>query len=295
MFAPSCAPADSCPMPTHTAGGYARENPRLPSPPSTLASLRPSAASRALPAAIVRFPELPRVCAPATPLSLRARSVQALCRTSRDIPMMAFKALFLSLWTQTAFAQSCSQSATFSLEASPYKTRTYAALSSSNCSSGTGPFDFTVVNPSSHQFAYYAAQYIQCYNYYSLGMYSYDKTYSNPNGTNATFVSVAQVPCILYPCCVILQCQSSLGCPNLTLNTLWSNVQRTPYSFPYSYVYYPLSGLGGLGTALFLLSRKCKKEDADPSLAEPIMPAAATEETPLKIRKPRKETEDGHV
>ena len=202
--------------------------------------------------------------------------------------MMAFKALFLFLCMQTAFAQSCSQSATFSLEASPYKTRTYAALSSSNCSSGTGPFDFTVYNPSSHQFAYYAAQYLQCYNYYSLGVYSYDKTYSTPNGTNATFVGVAQVPCILYPCCVILQCQSSLGCPNLTLTALWSNA-RTPYSFPYDYV---LSGLGGLGTALFLLSRQCKKKDADPSLAEPIMPAAATEETPLKIRKA---TEDGHV
>jgi hypothetical protein len=218
-------------------------------------------------------------------------------KDSRDIPMMAFKALFLLLWTQIAFAQSCNQTATFSLVSSSYKTKTYAALSSSNCSSGSGPFDFTVVNPSSHQFAYYAAQYLQCYNYFSLGVYSYDEARSDPNGTNASFVSVAQVPCILYPCCVILQCQSSLGCPNLTLNTLWSNVPpRTPYySFRYDYVYYPLSGLGGLGAALYLLSRNCKKKDADPSLAEPIVPAAASEETPLKSRKTRKATVEGHV
>ncbi len=224
------------------------------------------------------FVRLPRPSL--APSALRAGSVQ----DSRDIPMMAFKALFLLLWTQTAFAQSCNQSATFSLVSSPTNTRTYAALSSSNCSSGTGPFDFTVVNPSSHQFAYYASGYSQCYNYFSLGMYYYDKTYSNPNGTNATFISVAQVPCILYPCCVILQCQSSLGCPNLTLNTLWSNVPRSPYrSFPYYFIYYPLGGLGGLGAVFYFLPRNCKKKDADPSLAEPIVPAAATEETPLKI------------
>ena len=232
--------------------------------------------------------------------------------------LMAFKALLLLLLTQTAFAQSCNQTATFSLVVSPYKTRTYAALSSSNCSSGSGPFDFTVVNPSSHQFAYYASEGLQCSDYYFLGMYWYDKAYSKPNGTNASFVSAAQVPCILYPCCVILQCQSSLGCPNLTLNTLWKDVQplpplpsfqprpssnstTTPSHFNYAYVYYPVGGVSALAiVAIIIRFLQCTcvcikcfaKENDKPELSVPIVPA---EETPLKIRKPRKATADGHV
>lgn len=219
--------------------------------------------------------------------------------------MMAFKALFLLLWTQTAIAQFCNKTATFSLVSSPYKSLTYAAATSSNCSYGSGPFDFTVVNPSSHQYAYYASEGTQCSNYFFLGMYWYNKAYSKPNGTNASFVSVAQVPCILYPCCVILQCQSSLGCPNITLNTLWKDVQPLPplppTNFNYAYVYYPVGGVSALaivGIILRFLQCTCvcikcfAKENEKPELSVPIVPA---EETPLKIRKPRKATAGGHV
>lgn len=210
-----------------------------------------------------------------------------------QLPMMAFKTQFLLLlWTQTASAQSCYDKATYSLIISPYKTLMYASASSYNCSFESGPFDFTVVNPSGRQFAFYASDGQQCSRYYDTGVYSYEPApYSNPNGTYATFINISQAPCILYPCCVILQCQSSLGCPNLTLYTLWSNVQNSyspPFSYRYRYVFYSVGGLGGVGglsVALLLLSRNCRTKDENPSLAEPIVPADATEETPLKIRK----------
>ena len=219
---------------------------------------------------------------------------------------MSLKELFLVLfWTQTSFAQSCNRTATFSLVSSPFKTMTYDDLSSSNCSSGTGPFDFKILNPSSRQFAYYASQGRQCYDYYLYGVYYYDGTYSNPNGTNASFVSNAQVPCILYPCCVILQCKSSLGCPNLTLNALWANVPRS-IGPPFNYIYYVyIPGAVVLSTStivlivlrVFHLSCLCLrcfvKEDEKPELIVPIVPVD-TEETPIKIRKPRRATIDGN-
>lgn len=224
---------------------------------------------------------------------------------------MAFTALFLLLWVQKAFAQSCNETETFSLISSTtYKSLTYAAATSSNCSYKSGPFSFTVVNPSSHQFAYYASQGLQqCLYYWLYGVYSFDEAHSNPNGTNASFVSIAQVPCVLSPCCVILQCQSSLGCPNLTLNTLWTYPSNPSSTVPFNYlnyVYLPGGVIVSVSAIILFVLRffqcsflclKCfAKEDEAPELSEPIVPGAATEETPLKIRKPRKPADDGqHV
>jgi hypothetical protein len=196
--------------------------------------------------------------------------------------------LFLTL-TRYISSQNCNVSSTFSLDNTRYKSR-----DSFNCSYGSGPYDFTIVNPYSRQLAYYASEGRQCYNYYFVGMYDYSPAYSNPNGTNSSSISITQAPCILYPCCVILQCMSSLGCPNITLKTIWSDAPPSSrYYFHYGYVYYPLGGLGGLSISLFLMSRLCKKKDVDPALSEPIVPALSepivpAEETPLKIRKLRK-------
>jgi len=88
---------------------------------------------------------------------------------------------------------------------------------------------------------------------------------------------------------------------------LWSNVPsstKPPFNYIY-YVYIPgavvlsTSAIVLLVLRIFQLSCFClqcfAKEGEKPELSEPIVPGSATEETPLKIRKPRKATVDGNV
>jgi hypothetical protein len=204
-------------------------------------------------------------------------------------------ALALATAAAPALAQGCSPTTVFSLA-----TSTYAASNSQNCTtaSGSSPFDFSVANPLSRQFAYFASQGSQCYSYDRLGVYYYQASFSNPNGTNATQVSFAQVPCILRPCCVILRCMSSLGCPNLTLSASWS-IPASPSSssFPYQYIYYPVGASTIVGIILSilrffgLLACICRKQGDDiqtAALAEPIAPDAANEETPFKAQEQKR-------
>jgi hypothetical protein len=191
------------------------------------------------------------------------------------------------LMLSAASAQNCNVSTTVSLGKSQY-----TASTSSNCSYDSGPFAFSIRNPLSRQFAYFASQGFQCYSYYR-STFSYSLPYSNPNGTNASSTSFSGAPCVLYPCCVILQCQSSLGCPNLTLNTVWT--PSRPRTSSSSFYYYVGGGSGG---AVFLLviaglvrcfcqpdctnKEPAKEEKVAPN---PMLSSSATEETPLKIPK----------
>lgn len=207
--------------------------------------------------------------------------------------MAIFMLTFLFAFSPAVFATgTCNATTTFSLANADF-----AAARSTSCSFESGPFSFSITNPLSRELRFYASQYLQCNNYYRLGAYSFfPPPYSNPNGTNASSIAVAQAPCILEPCCVIVQCRSAAGCPNITLKSTWSNA-TSPYNpyIPYTrfrseYVYGPVGGtlgFGGLSYALLRITQQCKNKkdnEADvPDNAEPISPGA-TEETPVRVR-----------